>query len=507
MQSYQIGGPDAISPYITVTIQWDQINRPNLEAELALVHPAEVVQQVPYTLAVERQLLAAERSETIFTLALPDTAPPGPLLPRLRLFDPDGNPIPALTSAGNPRGDLYLRPLWPPPPAPAVAEGNGVQLSNVQAQTWEPKVLAVTLQWRVGSALPANYNLALRLHDPAGHQWAALDTQPGYGFYPTGAWQAGTTFHDRLALNVPYGLPPGNYTLSVSLYNIATLTPHWGPQKRSITITTAAPYNGRPLLHRFSRSLAAASLTAPDAISQGDPLSFTVGWVTLNPLHTPPAGRWELLNDDGDVVAGKAIELEQWPAGSLVLGRYTAATDPQIPPGNYTLQLIMLDGQPWDASAVTIQERPRRFELPEMETRLGTEFGRLARLEGYNLNQGNDVLTLTLYWRALDALPADYLVFVHLFDPATEQIVAQHDAMPRDNSYPTSRWAPGEVVDDPTTLTLAGVPTGRYRLGVGLYRLEGEHYTRLPAVDALGEALPDGRVVLPAEITIPTHTP
>ena len=113
-----------------------------------------------------------------------------------------------------------------------------------------------------------------------------------------------------------------------------------------------------------------------------------------------------------------------------------------------------------------------------------------------------DRLDLTLYWQALDRPPADYVVFVHLFDPLTEQIPVQSDSMPRGNQYPTSRWAAGEVVVDTITLSLADLPAGAYRLGVGLYQIEGDRYLRLPAVVDSGEALPDGRYVLPAEILI-----
>jgi hypothetical protein len=63
----------------------------------------------------------------------------------------------------------------------------------------------------------------------------------------------------------------------------------------------------------------------------------------------------------------------------------------------------------------------------------------------------------------------NYKIFVHLFDPTTEQIVAQSDAMPRDNAYPTSRWFKGEVVTDTIALSLAGVPAGPYRIAIGLY--------------------------------------
>jgi hypothetical protein len=138
-----------------------------------------------------------------------------------------------------------------------------------------------------------------------------------------------------------------------------------------------------------------------------------------------------------------------------------------------------------------------------METELGVLFGDGVELAGYDLEQSDDSLELTLYWQALEAVPADYIVFVHLYDPATEEIPVQSDAMPRAGAYPTSRWVPGEVVDDRVTVSLADVPPGEYRLAVGLYLIEGDRHPRLPAVDGTGEPLPDGRAVLPTFVAIP----
>jgi len=129
------------------------------------------------------------------------------------------------------------------------------------------------------------------------------------------------------------------------------------------------------------------------------------------------------------------------------------------------------------------------------------DFGGQVRLLGYDLAREGDELRLTLHWQALRRMEGDYKVFVHLFDPATEAIVAQHDAMPRQNRYPTSWWAKGEVVSDVVTLSLEGVPEGDYRLAVGLY--DPETLERLAAIDAEGNRLPDDRLILPEPIPVP----
>jgi hypothetical protein len=135
-----------------------------------------------------------------------------------------------------------------------------------------------------------------------------------------------------------------------------------------------------------------------------------------------------------------------------------------------------------------------------MQRELGVTFGEEVLLLGYDLAREGEELRLELHWQALQQMKADYKVFVHLFDPATETIVTQHDAMPRESRYPTSRWAKGEVVSDSIILALAEVPPGRYRLAVGVY--DPATMDRLSAVDADGRPVRDDRVVLAEEIEI-----
>ncbi len=483
-----------------VVVHWSQVSRPDLEAVLSLVHPAQVLGDSPYPLTSDRRSLSTGEDRIVFSLPSPEAVPPGLLLPRLELLEA-GNVIPALTSAGRTRGDLFLHPIPGPSPSPAPDAQEGIRLVDAAASLLTPERLAMTLRWEVGERVDANWKVALRLRDAAGEEWAALDTQPGYGFYPTGVWEPGTAFDEQLVLAVPYGLAPGDYDLSVSLYDATSLQPQWGPQERVVRQPTAAAYDGRPLLHRFSSALAAASLDAPGSISQGDNLRFTVGWVALDEMDGPVQIRWDLAAPDGTVAAGGTGEL-QIGSGTLVLDRHTLATDPHLRPGTYFLRLTVPGADPWEAGTITVQERTRRFDLPEMGSVLGAQFGGLICLEGADLAQSQDILELTLYWRALSAVPADYFVFVHLFDPTTEQILSQHDAMPQNYGYPTSSWAAGEVVEDPIRLSLSEVPAGRYRLAVGLYWKEGDNYPRLPAVAPDGEAVPGDRVVLPTEVTI-----
>jgi hypothetical protein len=140
-----------------------------------------------------------------------------------------------------------------------------------------------------------------------------------------------------------------------------------------------------------------------------------------------------------------------------------------------------------------------QFILPQELTPLTAEFDDQIQLQGYNLQHGDDdTWQLTLYWQALKSNPEEVIRFVHVFDPQTEQILYQNDGHPINNSYPTNQWTAGEIIADPLTIQLEGVPSGEYQIGIGFYR-QGEDTTeRLTAIyPSNGKLIPDGRVLLP----------
>jgi len=242
--------------------------------------------------------------------------------------------------------------------------------------------LDVRLTWTVSGMIDANYSLALRLHDAAGKVWTSLDTQPGYGFQPTSAWQPGT-LDDVYTLNLPADLPrEQTYALDVIMYRVA---------------------------------------------SQAE-----VGRTTIDGLRVDQAAAWR-----------------------------------------------------------SIESPARNFTLPPLAHSLAVDYGERIRLTGYELVRTDRALTLNIAWQALRDIDQNYKVFVHVFDPATEKIVAQSDVMPRNNTYPTSRWIQGEVITDSITLSLADAPAGAYRIAIGLFDETG----RLP-ISGSGAEVANQRVVL-----------
>jgi 4-amino-4-deoxy-L-arabinose transferase-like glycosyltransferase len=112
-----------------------------------------------------------------------------------------------------------------------------------------------------------------------------------------------------------------------------------------------------------------------------------------------------------------------------------------------------------------IHQLPRPFA-----TSLDAEFAPGLRLHGYTLEQTADQLIFTPSWDVRAALPADLLLFAHLY-AADGTRVAQIDVPPGGADLPpTSRWQPGEQVGVPLPMVLPqNLPPGTYALAVGLY--------------------------------------
>jgi 4-amino-4-deoxy-L-arabinose transferase-like glycosyltransferase len=151
---------------------------------------------------------------------------------------------------------------------------------------------------------------------------------------------------------------------------------------------------------------------------------------------------------------------------------------------------------------LVIYHTPGRYKEEMMS--LDAALGDRVRLLGYVLRDATgsavhrldlgpgDEARLTLYWQATTAVNEDYVVFVHLLDE-TGWLRGQQDNQPRQGSFSTKAWVPGEWVVDTYQVPIASdAPPGEYSIEVGMYRpVDG---ARLVAAGA--DADPEQRRVL-----------
>jgi hypothetical protein len=147
--------------------------------------------------------------------------------------------------------------------------------------------------------------------------------------------------------------------------------------------------------------------------------------------------------------------------------------------------------------------RPHDFVAPQVPVELEAAWGEGIRLLGFDplprdVSPGETV-DLTLYWRALSAMPRSYTVFVHLLD-GDRIIRGQVDSVPGRGTLPTTGWVPGEYLRDTYSFQVRpDAPAGPYRIEIGVY--DAATGARLP-VRVEGRTEPDDHVTLPGDVSV-----
>jgi hypothetical protein len=398
-------------------------------------------------------------------------------------------------------------------------------------------VLTVTLAWDSSEQTVDGKHVTLRLVSPAEHLQDDLLHNAPYTLAEDSAPLAPTTIH---RLHVPENLPRGLYLLQLSLRgpggDLPPRTPSGagrGPlYLRPVRITQGAP---------LSPDAPVLALAGPDmrlhatesSATHSNALRLDLEWSIVRRLAVNYGVSVRLLDPQGNTRVSRDTQpgygfapTSLWRPGERIADRYVLPLPDDLPPGDGYRLAIVFYRFPSLAQVAQVTLGPfalplespvvfappdRSFELPSVSRSLNVVFADPAggaesisiRLLGYDLTTDAPLvpcpsLSLTLWWLAQRQPQEDYTVFVHLFDPETEAISVQHDAMPRQGRYPTSGWLAGEVVSDTIQLSLDDVPPGDYRLAVGLYVVATS--TRLPIVAPSGVPLRDGRLVLPEEI-------
>jgi hypothetical protein len=217
-----------------------------------------------------------------------------------------------------------------------------------------------------------------------------------------------------------------------------------------------------------------------------------------------PSSLWTVGTWINDWLAVRLPEDLPRDPGSMPLALVVRLYDVQTGEVVLTRRLGELE---WRGDELSFQVTEPEFSLPPNIEPITAEFGDgpfgpLIRLRGYESALNGADLKLTLYWEALSNSSEDFFHFVHLVDPNSGQILAQHDSMPRNDSYPTSQWTGGEVVSDSLSLDVSEIPAGEYVLHIGLFKSSDDGLSRLAAVDEQGRPLPNDRLRLPWSVII-----
>ncbi|TEU15320.1 MAG: hypothetical protein E3J21_13500 [Anaerolineales bacterium] len=274
---------------------------------------------------------------------------------------------------------------------------------------------------------------------------------------------------------------------------------------------------------------------ASDAVRQGEGLQLVLYWQAQQPLekqysvfahldappdYTTRAGS-DNLNPGG-------IPTSRWAPALYTRDKHIISIPADLPPVEYLLQVGLYDkvtgerlpilseaGQALRqgsgqavGDSIPLQTihvlRAKPVNVRRLPHRNGSLLDGKIELLGYELKEEpirpGGALELTLYWQAREEIEESYIVFTHLLD-GEGNIQGQQDGIPTEGMYPTSSWLAGQVVDDKHRIpTAATAPAGSYRIAVGMYQLDS--LERLEAVDAEGNPLPEGQIVLDTQVEV-----
>ncbi len=335
------------SETLTIDVHWQ--DAVPAEVTLALFSPA-VHREQPEVPAVAMDTQMVNDRTTTFQLPIPVTAPGGLFVPRLLV---DG--VTALTSSGQSRGPIFLRPVLITDTAVPFQRTPQLDVAAADVVQRDDNTLDIKLVWRTDAQISPNYNVNLRLTDAQGQFLQLVDVQPGYGFQPSSLWPPGYWVPDWLAMSLPEGNHAFPYILVATLYDVrdpdtAVLTRKLGelqPGQKGLTFVLPEPVFDLPSDVELETAVFGDSIQLPGyKFNQTDTeIDITLFWraqseietaytrfVHLIPADTnqPPVAQNDSLPQFG------TYPTSQWQAGEIVADRIRLSTADLLP-GNYQL--------------------------------------------------------------------------------------------------------------------------------------------------------------------------
>ena len=239
--------------------------------------------------------------------------------------------------------------------------GYGVHEHRAHWQAW----VRLRLWWQgAGGGLKesTSFKVSARLLDADGHTVGATDAEPVSGAYATNAWRPGEVVADAYEIPLPAGLPPGEYTPLVVVYESVTGVERARPKLPPIHLQgnpVRPPRReleasiGRTVYARFG-DVELLGFTPPDpgvTYHPGDTLPLTLLWQARGQPSDYLRVAFRLGGDRdvplGEQKMGGRFTTDRWDKGQVVRQWSDLRLPEGIPAGTYRLKMrVSRDGRP-----------------------------------------------------------------------------------------------------------------------------------------------------------------
>ncbi len=382
-----------------------------------------------------------------------------------------------------------------------------------------PRPVWAVVDWQKIGRADRPYKVSARLRDPLGQPVTQDDRRlvndrhlaPPY-------WDDGDVARNVYLLRLPLGTPPGDYTLTLRVYDLETLAPLPAQDAAGVPLGPDAPVATVRVRKAASFPVVTptALVNAPIALVEyavdvseaapGTTVPISLLWVKQAAISGEPLRVNLMLVDDAgrsysvdDMPPVSWYPTDRWDVGEVVRSRLPWRIAPDTPNGAYTIRLRLVDreGQvlgEMDLGRVVVKGRARHFQVPPLQHALTPppRFDDIALLMGYDIAgeiTPGASLAITLTWKALGPTPSGYKTSVQVLD-AANRVLAQEDHIPLRGEAPTTSWLAGEILQDRFDLTLPeALPPGPRRVIVLMY--EENTLQRVPVLGAQDKVLGD----------------
>lgn len=376
----------------------------------------------------------------------------------------------------------------------------------------------ITLYWRALYPEGRDWRVGLAFIGADGTRWPPVDLRAARWARtppPIAEWPAEGYARMDYHIDVLPGMPPGDYTLVLSLFDWTTLEPASvlgvdgnpvGPEFALGQVSILPPKYAPDVAELGVPEDASAqrcgalglwSMTADRTqAAPGDVIALRWVWEALDVMPVSAMATVTLRDADDTVAhtwylppAASWWPTDRWRSGDRWIGQPILRLPGSLASGDYVLRVGLPGCADLAEVALRVVAPERLWNVPDGFTAADVAFGEVIRLVGYDMGESavapGDPVTVALAWQALAEMDTSYRVFVHLVS-ATGQVLAQSDGEPAGWLRPTTGWAVGEVVVDKRVIALPGdAAPGDYEIRVGLYVLDGPRLLATSGDDAL----------------------